>query len=258
MSIESLYSLKNKVALITAAGDGIGKAISLLYAAAGAKVACLDVDADKAAQTAMEITNAGGEAIAVTCNALLEESLASAVDSVITAFNTINIVANVVGGGGGGRENLEEISAGYLDKVYKLNTFSVYTMIRLTLPHMKKAGGGAIVNISSLASGMVSHNMSVYGASKAAVNRLTAYAAYDLGKFAIRVNAIAPGAVKTRALASVLTPEIEEKMLRKTPLGRLGRTEDIANAALFLVSDASSWISGQTLFISGGGTQELD
>jgi 7-alpha-hydroxysteroid dehydrogenase len=100
--------------------------------------------------------------------------------------------------------------------------------------------------------------MTSYGSSKAAVNHLTRNMAFDLGPKKIRVNAIAPGAIRTAALATVLTPEIERAMVRKTPLGRLGEPGDIARAALFLCAPASAWISGQVLTVSGGGVQELD
>ncbi|TFH52309.1 MAG: SDR family oxidoreductase, partial [Candidatus Zixiibacteriota bacterium] len=100
--------------------------------------------------------------------------------------------------------------------------------------------------------------MTSYASSKAAVNHLTRNMAFDLGPKGIRVNAIAPGAIKTAALATVLTPEIEKKMLEHTPLTRLGEPADIAYAALFLCSPAAAWISGQVLTVSGGGSQELD
>ena len=100
--------------------------------------------------------------------------------------------------------------------------------------------------------------MASYASSKAAENHLTRNIAFDLGPMGIRVNAIAPGAIKTAALASVLTPDIEKVMLKHTPLGRLGEGRDIANAALFLCSAAAAWISGQVLTVSGGGVQELD
>jgi 7-alpha-hydroxysteroid dehydrogenase len=100
--------------------------------------------------------------------------------------------------------------------------------------------------------------MTSYGSSKAAVNHLTRNMAFDLGPKAIRVNAIAPGAIMTDALATVLTPEVEKTMLKHTPMGRLGEASDIAHAALFLCSPAATWVSGQVLTVSGGGLQELD
>jgi 7-alpha-hydroxysteroid dehydrogenase len=123
---------------------------------------------------------------------------------------------------------------------------------------MEASGGGAILNISSMAGENKNVRMTSYASSKAAENHLTRNMAFDLGPKNIRVNAIAPGAIKTDALATVLTPEIEKAMLKHTPLARLGQPSDIANAALFLCSPASVWVSGQVLTVSGGGVQELD
>jgi 7-alpha-hydroxysteroid dehydrogenase len=120
------------------------------------------------------------------------------------------------------------------------------------------AGGGAILIISSMAGENKNVRMTSYGSSKAAANHLMRNMAFDLGPKGIRVNAIAPGAIKTDALATVLTPEVEKTMLKHTPLARLGEPSDIAYAALFLCSPASAWISGQVLTVSGGGIQELD
>lgn len=141
---------------------------------------------------------------------------------------------------------------------FKLNLFSLFRLSQLAAPHMQKAGGGAILNISSMAGENTNVRMASYGSSKAAVNHLTRNIAFDVGPMGIRVNAIAPGAIKTDALATVLTPEIERAMLKHTPLGRLGEAQDIANAVLFLCSPAAAWISGQVLTVSGGGVQELD
>lgn len=140
---------------------------------------------------------------------------------------------------------------------YKLNVFSLFHLCQLCVPPMETAGGGSIVNISSMSGDNKNINMASYGSSKAAVSHLTRNIAFDLGPKNIRVNAIAPGAIKTDALATVLTPEIEKAMLKHTPLGRLGKPRDIAYAALFLCSPAASWVSGQVLTVSGGGVQEL-
>ncbi|MGL5659643.1 MAG: SDR family oxidoreductase, partial [Aeromonas sp.] len=124
--------------------------------------------------------------------------------------------------------------------------------------HIGKAGGGAVLNISSMAAENKNVRMASYGSSKAAISHLTRNTAFDLGPLNIRVNAIAPGAIRTDALATVLTPEVEKHMLKSTPIKRLGEAQDIGMAALFLCSPAASWISGQVLTISGGGLQELD
>ncbi len=129
---------------------------------------------------------------------------------------------------------------------------------RLGVPHIEKAGGGAVLNISSMSAENKNVRMASYSSSKAAISHLTRNIAFDLGPKNIRVNAIAPGAIRTDALATVLTPEVEAAMLKHTPLKRLGLPEDIAAAALFLCAPASNWVSGQILTVSGGGVQELD
>jgi 7-alpha-hydroxysteroid dehydrogenase len=141
---------------------------------------------------------------------------------------------------------------------YELNVFSVFRLCQLAAPHMEAAGGGAILNITSMSGDNKNVRMASYGSSKAAESHLTRNIAFDLGPKNIRVNAVAPGATRTAALESVLTPEIEATMLKHTPLKRLGEPADMAHAALFLCSPAASWVSGQILTVSGGGLQELD
>ena len=138
------------------------------------------------------------------------------------------------------------------------NVFSLFRLAQLAAIEMEKAGGGAILAITSMAGENKNKRMAAYGASKAATNHLIRNIAFDLGPKGIRVNGVAPGATLTDALQSVLTPEIEKQMLAHTPIHRLGQAQDMANAALFLCSPAASWISGQILTVSGGGVQELD
>lgn len=135
-------------------------------------------------------------------------------------YNLKGMVA-IITGSGDEREKFLELTPKYLQKIYNLNVFSIFNLSRLCAPHMIASEYGSIVNISSMSSMMQTHNMSVYGSSKAAVNQLTKYMSVDLGPI-IRVNAIAPGAIKTHALATVLTPELEKVMLKKTPLKVLG------------------------------------
>jgi 7-alpha-hydroxysteroid dehydrogenase len=249
------FRLDGDVALVTGAGAGIGRAIALTFAAAGAAVVVSDLKAETAQAVAQEIVAAGGRASGIACNVTREDQLAAAVDEAVTRFGGLTILVNNAGGGG---PKPFDMPMDDFRWAFDLNLFSLFRLTQLAAPHMAEAGHGAVLNISSMAGENKNQRMASYGSSKAAVNHLTRNIAFDLGPMGIRVNAIAPGAIRTAALGSVLTPEIEKGMLRHTPLGRLGEPEDIANAALFLCSPASAWISGQVLTISGGGMQELD
>lgn len=255
--IENHYNLKGMVAIITGAGAGIGKASALMLARAGANIVCADLNKIDADNTAIEARGEGVKAIGVKCDVTSIHDLEEVVKATIKEFGKINILVNNAGGGGGGREKFLELTPEYLQKIYNLNVFSIFNLSRLCAPHMIASEYGSIVNISSMSSIMQSHNMSVYGSSKAAVNQLTKYMAVDLGPI-IRVNAIAPGAIKTHALATVLTPELEEVMLKKTPMKVLGEANDIAMAVFFLASPLSKWITGQILPVNGGGEQDLE
>ncbi len=257
MKINELFDLKNKVAIVTGGADGIGKATALLLAEAGAHIVIADLNVEKAQKLVEELEKKGTKSLAVQCNILEDQSLVELVDLTIKTFGTVNILINNAGGGGGGRENPFKISIDDIKRDYELNVFSGWRLSQLCAPHMKKSGYGSIVFTSSMSSKNASPNMSGYGGSKASVNHMVANLAFDFGP-EIRINAVGPGATRTVALASVLTPEIEEKMLEHTPIKRLGTAEDIAGAMLYLASPISSWVSGQTIFVNGGGVQTLD
>ena len=255
MPIDSLLDLSGEVAIVTGAGAGIGRAIAERLAEAGASVLVSDLDAATAEEVAAAIGAAGGRAAALACDVTKEDQREAVVKAAVDAFGRVTILVNNAGGGGPQPFDMP------LDKfewAFQLNVFAGFHFSQLCAPHMEAAGHGAIVNVSSMAGENKDRNMTSYAASKAAVNHLTRNMAFDLGPKGVRVNAIAPGATRTHALATVLTPEIEAQMLKHTPLGRLGDPEDMANAVLFLVSPMSSWVSGQVLTVSGGGTQELD
>ena len=258
MSLQSNYDLTGKVAIITGAGDGIGKGCARLLAAAGASVVVSDIDSRRAEDVAREINEEGGKAIGVVCNVLDFGDLKKVVDTAVETFGTVNILVNNAGIGGGGRENPFKIDETYIEKVYRINVFAPLHLATLVVPEMEKSGYGSIVNITSMSSVNKEANMSIYSSSKAALNHLAANLAYDFGAMGVRINNVGPGATKTAALASILSPELESRMLSHTPLKRLGEISDIARAVLFFASPASSWVSGQTLFVNGGGIQTLD
>ena len=255
MLVQDLFSLRGQAALVTGGGAGIGKAICLMFAEAGADVACTDLKLDEAESVASECRKLGRQALALKLDVMDEAERCATVEQAVRAFGKLTILVNNAGGGG---PKPFDMPMSDFERAFQLNLFSVFRMSQLCAPHMKAAGGGAIINISSMAGQNKNKRMCSYGASKAAVDHLTRNMAFDLGPDKIRVNAIAPGAIRTAALATVLTPDVEAAMLKHTPLGRLGEGSDIAAAAVFLASPASSWVSGQVLTVSGGGVQELD
>jgi 7-alpha-hydroxysteroid dehydrogenase len=255
MKVTEKFGLEDQVTIVTGAGAGIGKAIAELFAAAGSAVVVSNRSPEPAEATAAEIRSAGGRAIAVPCDVTDDAALENLVNRAVETCGKITILVNNAGGGG---PKPFDMPMDDFIWAYRLNVFSAFHLTQLCAPHMAQAGGGAVLNISSMAGENKDDHMASYASSKAAVNHLTRNIAFDLGPMGIRVNAIAPGAIRTAALASVLTPETEREMLKHTPLGRLGEASDIAYAALFLCSPAASWVSGQVLTVSGGGVQELD
>ena len=255
MSVLDAFGLSGHVAIVTGAGAGIGRAIAELFSAAGALVVVSDRTRESAVEAAKAITGAGGRAIGVACDVTDTDACNALVDAAVHEFGKVTILVNNAGGGG---PKPFEMPMDTFRRAFELNVFSVFHLAQLCAPHMEKAGGGSILNISSMAAENTNSRMAAYASSKAAESHLTRNIACDLGPKGIRVNAIAPGAIRTAALMSVLTPEIERNMLKNTPLKRLGEGRDIAYAALFLCSPAAAWISGQVLTVSGGGVQELD
>ena len=258
MTNDSLFDLSGKVAVVTGGGDGIGKGSCEILAAAGASVVVSDMSIEKAQAVADAITQSGGKAAAVDCNVFDNFDLKRLIDFTVETFGTVNILVNNAGMGGGGRENPFNIDRSYVERIYAINVFAPWQLCKLAAPHMQQSGYGSIINITSMSSVNNDPAMAIYGSSKAALNHLTSNLAYDYGPMGIRINNVGPGATRTHALASVLTPEIEARMLAHTPIQRLGEVSDIAGAVLFFASPISAWISGQTLMVNGGGIQTLD
>lgn len=258
MDIQKLFDLSGKVAVVTGGGDGIGKGCCEILSAAGASVVVSDISEDKAKSVADSINANGGKAVHVVCNVLEDADLVKLIDTAVKTYGTVNILVNNAGLGGGGRENPFKIDAAYVERIYRINVFAPWRLCQLAVPEMGKSGYGSIINITSMSSIDKEPNMCVYSSSKAALNHLAANLAYDFGPYGVRINNVGPGATKTAALASILTPELQEKMLKHTPIHRLGEVSDIAQAVLFFASPASAWVSGQVMFVNGGGDQTLD
>jgi 7-alpha-hydroxysteroid dehydrogenase len=251
----SRFQLHQQVAVITGAGAGIGRAIAETFAAAGAAVVVSDLHLDAATAVAQGIEAKGGKVAAVACDVTREEDLEQLIAQTVQRFGKLTILVSNAGGGG---PKPFDMPMKDFRRAFDLNLFSLFRLAQLSAPEMQKAGGGAMLAITSMAGENKNRRMAAYGASKAATNHLIRNIAFDVGPMGIRVNGIAPGATRTAALESVLNDDILKTMLKHTPLQRLGEPQDMANAALFLCSPAASWVSGQILTVSGGGVQELD
>ena len=249
------FRLDGQVALVTGGGAGIGRGIAEMFAGAGAAVVVSDLHAETAEAVASAITQAGGKATGIACNVTREDDLQAAVQTAVDRFGGLNILVNNAGGGGPKPFDMPMEDFRW---AYEINVFAPFRLTQIAVPHMEAAGGGSVLNVSSMSAENKNQRMASYSSSKAAISHLTRNIAFDLGPKGIRVNGIAPGAIRTDALAKVLTPEIEQTMLKHTPIKRLGEPADIAGAALYLCSPAAAWVSGQILTVSGGGVQELD
>ena len=249
------FSLEGKVALVTGASYGIGFAIASAFAEQGAKICFNDINQELVDKGMAAYAEKGIKAHGYVCDVTDEPAVQAMVATIEKEVGSVDILVNNAGGGG---PKPFDMPMADFRRAYELNVFSFFHLSQLVAPEMEKNGGGVILTITSMAAENKNINMTSYASSKAAASHLVRNMAFDLGEKNIRVNGIAPGAILTDALKSVITPEIEQKMLQHTPIRRLGQPQDIANAALFLCSPAASWVSGQILTVSGGGVQELN
>ncbi|KJF24099.1 SDR family NAD(P)-dependent oxidoreductase [Rhodococcus sp. AD45-ID] len=249
--------LEGKNVVITGAASGIGRAAAGLMAAEGAKVLVADLDASHAEEAAASIRESGGIAVGFGVNVMDEDAVAAMIDRAVAEFGGIDVLCNHVGGSNPRKDlDLLRMDLDEWDRVMALNARSTVVASRLAIPHMIKAGGGSIVNTASVG-GLIGDSLqSAYGAAKAAVIRLTQYIAVQYGPENIRCNAVAPGAIMTPALVDNIPADVIEGMKQANALPYLGEPEDIAHAMVYLASDESRYMSGQTLVVDGGLTSK--
>ena len=254
MSYQDLFSLQDKVAVVTGSSRGIGKAIAEAMAAAGAKVVISSRKAAPCEAVAEAINAGGGEAMALACNISEKAQLRALVDGTIERWGRIDaLVCNAAVNPYFGP--LAEIPDEAYDKTMNTNLRSNLWLCNMVIPQMATRGGGAVILISSIAAFKGHGNLGVYALSKAADNQLARSLAVEWGRSNLRVNCIAPGLVRTdMARALWEDPDRLAQALEGYPLGRIGEPEDIAGAAVFLASRAGNFVTGQTLLIDGGTT----
>jgi 3-oxoacyl-[acyl-carrier protein] reductase len=246
--------LKGKVAIITGAAKGMGKAHALKLSGAGAKVVVCDVDVTGCQQVADEIKKNRGDAIAVKCDVSKKAEIDNVVTEALKKFGKIDILVN--NAGIFPFEPFLQMSEQNFEKVIDINLKGYFLMAQACAKEMVKQKSGAIVNISSIAMGQVGvgfAGLTHYCASKGGIVAMAEAMALELAPFNIRVNCIAPGAIDTPGASTTkMTDEQRAAMLAPIPLKRQGRAEEISNAVLFLASDESSYMTGSTMVVDGG------
>ncbi len=244
--------LAKRCAVVTGAGGGLGRAFALAFAGAGAHVCAADIDAIAAAETAAAVHDGGGSAIAAVGDVGSAEGAASIAQAALDAFGAIDVLVNNAAIYAGlQRRRFEEIAVEEWDRVMATNVRGPWLCARACVPAMRARGGGAIVNISSATVLSGSPLLAHYVASKGALIALTRVMARELGEDGIRVNAIAPGFTLTDASRALLE-DAETYGVKRGAIKRAIGPDDIVGAALFLASDASAMVSGQTLVVDGG------
>ena len=246
-----------RVVVVTGAGSGIGKAASMLFALEGARIAVMDVSAGGVEATCTEIHDQGGQALPLTCDVTHEEEVKRAVEKIMRHWNRIDVLCN--NAGIELSKPLVETGEDAWDRVLAVNLKGMFLLSKHVIPHMLDAGGGSVVNTSSISGLLGWPDSSAYCASKGAVIQLTREMAIEYGQYNIRVNCICPGTTVTPMIDRLLNleedPEGAAVSIRAMhPIGRFAQPEEIARAILFLASDEASFVTGAVLPADGGYT----
>ncbi len=246
------FDLSGKVAIVTGASRGIGEAIAHAFAQSGAKVLLCSRKQEGVEAVAAAIREQGGEAIAVACHTGQREQVQALVQRAIDEWGRLDIAVNNAATNPHFGPLLHSEEAQW-DKTYEVNVKGYFWVAQAAIPHMEQVGGGSIINVASVAGLQPATAMGIYSISKAAVIALTKQLAQEVGPLNIRVNALAPGLIKTRFSSALWGNEdISSKIVGTTPLGRIGTVEEVAGAAVYLASDYAAFTTGTTIVMDGG------
>ncbi len=252
-----LNTVENKVVLITGGGSGIGRATAILFAKSGAKLAIADIDPQSGQETADFITNHGSEALFIQTDVSRAEQVLHMVEATVAQYGRLDCAFNNAGIEGETKRTMD-VSEADFDRIISINLKGVWLCMKYELEQMVHQGHGSIVNTASVAGLVGAHSLPVYAASKHGVVGLTRSAAVEYARKGVRVNAVCPAVIRTpmveRAMESF--PQLKEGMLNSNPSRRLGEADEVAEAVLWLCSDASSFTNGATLTVDGGLTAQ--
>ncbi len=243
------FKLTDKVAIVTGAGRGIGAGAAVAFAEVGAHVVCAARTAEQIDAVAERVRAHGRRALAIPCDVMDRAQVENVVTRTMQEFGRIDVVVN--NAGGTPPQEALYTSESMFEEAFHFNVTSAFLLTRLCVPHMLKGGGGTVVNISSAAGRFPIAGFVAYGTAKAALSFMTRILGHEFAP-RVRVNAIAVGAVETTALGSFIDDDLRNKMSALTPMRRIGTVEDIALAALYLASPASSWVTGKVFEVDGG------
>lgn len=253
MNYREAFDLTGKVALVTGASKGIGEAIARFYAAYGAKVVINSRKQEELDVVARSIKEAGGECTGIAANAGDMKVCQELIEKVISTYGGLDILVNNAATNPTYGPLLKSEEWAF-DKIMNVNVKAPFALANLAHPHMKKRGGGSVINISSIAGLTPDPGLGLYSISKAALNMLTKVQAKEWGKDGIRVNSICPGLIKTKFSEALWSnEEILNRFVAKLPIARMGTVEEIAGLALYLASPASAYSTG-AVFTADGGT----
>ena len=248
--------LEGKVAIVTGAGSGIGRAIATRFAGAGARVVLVDIADESIDEVAQAIANEGAEAVAVHCDVTKQSDVVEHFQRVVDRFGALDVLVNSAGVAHVG--NIEQTNEAEFDRLYAVNVKGVYNCLKAAVPAMK-GRGGAILNIASVASTVGIPDRFAYSMTKGAVLTMTYSVARDYVEHNIRCNCLAPGRIHTPFVDGFLARsypgwerEMFDQLARTQPIGRMGKPEEVAELALFLCSDRAAFITGSNYAIDGG------